>query len=121
MAKPFKFYIGSPLGSGNQVMSWVHEIDLVNALTHLLKNDLEGVYNLTAEQVSNKVFSQQLAKRLNRPILPIGVPRFVLKLLLGEMSDILLTGVKIDSSKLKDSGFTYTYPNLVRALDSLDV
>jgi len=42
-------------------------------------------------------------------------------LLLGEMSDILVTGVKIDSSKLKDAGFTYTYPNLAKGLDSLDV
>lgn len=121
MAKPFKFYIGSPLGSGNQVMSWVHESDLVRALIHLIQKDLEGVYNLTAEQITNKEFSKALAKRMNRPMLPMGVPRFMLKLLLGEMSDILVTGVKVDASKLKSTGFTYDYPHLQDALASLKV
>lgn len=119
MEKPFKNYVGSTIGSGKQLMSWVHEYDLVQAFIHIMENKLEGTFNLTAEQVTNKEFSKKLAKKLNKPILPIGVPEFVLNIVLGEMAEILINGVKIDASKIQQTGFTFRYPTIDAAFDAI--
>src|SRR5690606_36898508 len=101
------------------MMSWIHEYDLVQAFIHIMQNKLEGTYNLTAEQVTNKEFSKTLAKKLNKPMIPIGVPECILNIVLGEMAEILTNGVKIDASKIKHTGFKFTYPTIDVALDSI--
>ncbi len=119
MEKPFKNFIGSPIGNGNQMMSWVHEHDLIQAFSHIMQNKLEGTYNLTAEQITNREFSKVLAKKLNKPMIPIGVPEFVLNIVLGEMAEILTNGVRIDTSKIKNTGFKFNFPTIDVALDSI--
>lgn len=119
MVAPFKLYVGSPLGNGQQPMCWVHQDDLIRAFVYLMQYQLEGAYNVSGEQVSNKEFSRILAKHLHKPMLPFGVPGFVLKLVLGQMSEILLKGPKVDTSKLRETGFRMKYETIEEALSNL--
>ena len=119
MVTPFKFYLGSPFGNGKQIVSWIHETDLINAFVHTIQHEVEGTYNLTATQVSNFEFSKSLAKTLNKPLIPIGVPSFLLRIVLGQMSEILTTGVRIDNTAFIQTGFRYHFFELNPALNSL--
>lgn len=119
MEVPFRYFIGSPLGKGDQWMCWIHEKDLVEAFVHVVVKDLSGVFNLTGEPVINRDFSKSLAKALSRPMIPVGVPAFMLRLLLGEMSDILLTGARCSSARIQESGFVFSYPKIDDALADL--
>jgi uncharacterized protein (TIGR01777 family) len=117
MLPPFKLGLGGPLGSGKQWVSWIHRDDLVDLFIHLLEHDgLEGPFNGTApDPVTMKQLARTLGRVLHRPaILP--VPGFVMKLALGEVADILLTGQHVIPKKARESGFTFTYPELEGAL-----
>lgn len=120
MSPPFKMFIGGPLGSGKQFMSWIHIDDEVNAIIKCLEDErLKGPVNLTAPNaVSNKEFSKILAKTLHRPCLA-PVPPIALKLLLGEMSEMLLTGQNVYPQALIDAGYQFKYPELATALADL--
>ncbi len=115
----FKFGAGAPLGTGRQPFTWVHEDDLIHAVIHLMKNKLSGPFNICGETVSNHEFSMIFAQSLKRWMLPIGVPAFAMKLMLGEMSEMLLNGVNTDAQKLVDSGFKFEYPKLEQALQQI--
>lgn len=120
MLPPFKLGLGGKIGSGAQYMSWIHLDDMVTLIDFLLHNDqISGAVNATAPKpVTNAVFSAALAKRLKRPaLLPMPAP--LLKLLFGEMSDILLYGQRVIPKKLLDAGFRFRYPNLQQALAAL--
>lgn len=112
----FKWGLGSPLGHGKQPFAWIHEEDLHRAILHVTHNQLAGAYNICGTTVSNRVFSKALAKSLNRWMLPIGVPAFVMKIMLGEMSEMLLNGVNTNSQKLQDTGFTLQFNEIQEAL-----
>ncbi|RUO40544.1 TIGR01777 family protein [Aliidiomarina taiwanensis] len=117
MATPFKLGLGGPIGSGQQMMSWIHLDDMVRALHFLLQEEAcQGAFNATAPHpVSNREFSQTLARTLNRPCF-FKVPAFVMRGLLGEMADLVLTGQAAIPKRLQDHGFEFEYPNLVPAL-----
>ncbi len=120
MLPPFKFFIGGPLGSGKQVMSWVHIEDEVGAILHCLSTPmLTGPVNLTAPgAVTMKEFAKALGNALHRPaIMP--VPAIALKIFLGEMSEMLLTGQHVLPKKLEESGYHFRYSNLDSTLKSL--
>lgn len=108
---------GGPLGNGEQIMSWIDLTDQVNAILFLINNQTcQGIYNLTAPNpVSNNEFSQTLATALHRPNL-FRMPACILKLLMGEMSDLLLTGQNVKPKRLIDQGFEFTYPTLQLSL-----
>ncbi len=120
MALPFKLGLGGKLGHGEQMMSWIHIDDEVAAILFLLTNDsCEGAYNLTAPNpVSNAEFSKELAHALHRPSL-FTVPAFVLKVILGATSDLLLTGQRVLPARLQSAGFKFKYPTLSGALQNL--
>ena len=120
MLPAFRLGLGGPIASGQQGMSWIHIQDMVNLITFLLKaNDLQGAFNATApEPVSNKVFSQTLAKQLNRPCI-FWVPAFVLKLVMGEMSELLTYGQYVYPKRLLDAGFQFRYRQLDTALNQV--
>ncbi len=120
MLPPFQMGVGGWLGGGNQWLSWVHLEDVVRLILFCLENSkAEGVINVTAPQpVTNKAFSMVLAQVLHRPCL-MPVPAFALKLLLGEMSDLLLTGARVLPKKAAGLGFTFKFPNLRNALENL--
>jgi uncharacterized protein (TIGR01777 family) len=118
---PFKLFAGGPMGSGKQVYSWIHLDDLVHAMVFLLEEPkATGAFNLTApEPVSNGEFSRILGHVLHRPSwLP--VPEFALKLILGEMSTLILDGQRIIPNRLqKELGYQFKYPTLQLALSNL--
>lgn len=116
----FRLGAGGPLGSGRQMMSWVHMDDLVNSLVFLLNHEAaQGVYNATAPTpVSNKEFARTLGRTLRRPSL-LKMPGFVLKMALGESSDMLLKGQAVIPERLQEAGFKFEHPELEGALKNL--
>jgi uncharacterized protein (TIGR01777 family) len=109
----------SPIGSGEQTMNWVHIHDAVMAFVHLIESSQSGVFNLTGTPLSNADFMRQFANQLKKPFWMPKVPAFVLKLMFGEMANLLLKGVPADNSALKNLGFEYKYENLGSALSQL--
>jgi len=120
MLPPFQFFIGGSLGSGKQMMSWVHIDDEVNAIVKALEDPgIRGPVNLTAPSaVSMREFAKTLGKVLKRPSC-FPVPGIALKLLLGEMSEMLLTGQNVCPRKLLTHGFQFQFPALKKALQDL--
>lgn len=120
MVKPISLYVGSPFGTGKQFMSWIHIDDLVRIYAFALQRQLEGVYNATAPNpVTNKDFTKMLATRLHKPLFMPNVPKFVMKLMLGEMHELLFSSQHINSEKLRDAGFDFKYNPLSEALDAI--
>ncbi len=116
----FKLGLGGPVGKGEQIMSWIHVDDLVNAIIYSLENEnISGEYNWVAPgPVSNKVFSKSLAKALRRPAI-FPAPPFGLKLAMGEMSSIVLDSQNISSEKLQSVGYTFKYPDIDSAMKNI--
>ncbi len=120
MLPAFQMAAGAVLGDGRQQMSWIHIQDLVRLyLTCLKDSQYKGVFNATApEPVNNREFSQALAKSLARPLI-FTAPSWLLKLALGEMSQILLQGQKVLPQRAMELGFRFNYPQLELALKDL--
>ncbi|WP_148255243.1 TIGR01777 family oxidoreductase [Aidingimonas lacisalsi] len=114
---PFKLGLGGRLGNGRQFMPWIHREDLVSAIEFLLVNEgLAGPFNGSAPHpVTNAEFTKLLAKRLNRPAV-LAVPAPLLKLGLGEMSRLLLTGADMRPARLQAAGFDFRFPTADTAL-----
>ena len=121
MIAPFKFGFGSALGNGKQWMSWIHEDDLCNMYIFALENqELQGAYNaVSPEPATNFDFSKTLAKVMNMPFWAPNVPAFVLKLIFGEMSAVVLGSTKASADKIISTGFKFKYPNLKDCLIAL--
>jgi len=118
MMLPFKMWIGGPIGSGKQWMSWVDRDDLIRMIVWAIDHGtVRGVYNATAPNpVRNREFSAELGGAMNRPsILP--TPALPLRLALGEMADaILLCGQRVVPRRALAEGFTFTYQELASSL-----
>jgi len=117
---PYRFFMGGPLGSGKQWLPWIHMADEVGAILFLLQNDkTRGAYNLTAPNpVTNAEFGRTLARVLRRPYwLP--VPAVALRLVLGEMSTLVLDGQRAVPRRLLADGYRFQYENLKEALENL--
>jgi hypothetical protein len=115
----FKYFLGGPLGSGQQWFSWIHMYDLAEAFIFLLKHkEITGAVNLCSpNQVRNKELGKAIGKILHRPsFLP--APAFVIKLFLGEFGSILLKGQRVVPSRLLDAGFIFQYPDIEEALSN---
>ncbi len=120
MLLPFRLGLGGRLSSGRQWMPWIHIDDLVGAMRFVMqKEDLVGVVNGTSPHpVTNADFTKGLGKVLRRPTL-FPVPKFGLKLLFGEMSQILLEGQRVKPQKLLDTGYRFHYPEFLEALSDV--
>jgi uncharacterized protein (TIGR01777 family) len=117
MLPPFRFFVGGPLGDGRQWMSWIHRDDVTGIILETLTNDgYRGPVNVTAPQpVTNRDFVKALGATVARPaILPAPAP--VLRLALGEMADMLLTGQRVVPSVVQRLGYHFRYPQLTAAL-----
>ena len=117
----FKAGIGSAVGNGNQYMSWVHEKDLVAMFIHCLENTVEsGVYNATSDiPVTNYEFSKTLASVLRKPFFLPKVPAFVLKILFGEMSQLVLVSQRLSNLKIKSTAFEFRFKTIQDALSNV--
>lgn len=120
MLPSFKIGLGGKFGNGKQWMSWIHIDDTVKLIDWLINRDrLSGIFNaVSPNPVTNKEFTSILGKSLKRPSL-IPVPAFLLRHLLGEMAELVLTGQKVLPQKSMRFGFQFSYPDLRAALDSL--
>ncbi len=120
MAQPIKYYAGAPLGSGEQWQSWIHIDDLVELFIYAAKYQITGVYNAVAPNpVTNTELTKSIAKQINKPLILPNVPSFVLKLMLGEMSTIVLSSQLVSSKKIVSKGFQFEYSYLKNALKDL--
>lgn len=117
MLPPFQMGGGGKLGSGKQYMSWIHIDDLVGSFIHLMENDCNDfAYNgVSPEPLDNIEFTKVLGKVLSRPTL-FPVPSIALKVLFGEMSEILLEGQKVYPTRITRDGYKFKYTNLTDAL-----
>ena len=117
MLLPFKLGVGGPLGSGRQWLSWIHVDDLVSLFQFLLeKPGASGAFNATAPQpVTMKTFASALGRALHRPAI-FPVPGPMLKLALGEVADVLLTGQYVEPRRASEAGFAFRYPGIDGAL-----
>ncbi len=118
MIPPFKLFLGGTLGSGKQWMSWISREDAASAIVFLLKHPgAKGICNLTAPNpVTNREFTEILARALNRAVF-ITIPSFFLRLLFGEMADVvLLNGQRAVPKRLIELGFHFQHPTLQEAL-----
>ena len=119
MLLPFRLFVGGPLGSGRQWLSWIHLQDEVKAIRFLIENpEASGIFNLSAEPVTNREFARAAGKALKRPTV-LKVPAFILRMLLGEMSTMVLEGQNVSAHKLRDLGYEFIYPKIEAALAKL--
>ena len=121
IAKSLDFGIAGYLGSGDQYMSWVHIDDLCGIFMHCIMGEVEQneVYNGVAPTPEKNIdFTRILSKVVGKGIL-LPVPSFVLKLMTGEMSEMLLTGQRVKSEKIEKAGYQFKFSDLKSALKDL--
>ena len=121
LSKSIKMGLGAPIGTGEQFMPWIHEDDLVEMYYQtVISSRYNGIFNaVSTEHVTNEEFTKLLAKSLGKKLRMPKIPAFMLKMLLGEMSEILLQGSKVDNSKIIESGIKLRYPMLKDALTEI--
>lgn len=120
MAMPIKFGLGSAFGSGEQWQSWIHVHDLSRIFVYIIQNELEGIYNGVAPNpITNTELTKAIAKTLDKPLFLPNIPKFLMKLVLGEMHIMLFESQRVSSKKIEDAGFDFTYPNVHPALEAI--
>jgi uncharacterized protein len=114
----FKRGLGSGLGTGKQYMPWIHVQDLCNMYIEAIENkNMTGAFNATInDSTTNLSFSQTLANTVGLPMWLPNAPSFLIRLGMGEMATIILTGRRVSSDKIKKLGFRFQYKNLKKAL-----
>ncbi len=118
---PIKMGVGSSLGSGKQFMPWIHITDLCNMYIKAIEEpQMLNAYNAVApEFLTYNEFGKTVAKILKRPYFFPKIPAFILRLVMGQMSDILLKGSRVSSEKIVSEGFDFEYPKLENALKNI--
>jgi uncharacterized protein (TIGR01777 family) len=120
MAKPIKMGIGSPFGTGKQIQSWIHIHDIAALYFFAISNDLEGVYNAVAPiPVSNEKLTMTIATVLKKPLFMPNIPKFMMKLLLGEMHVLLFENRNLSAQKIIDKGFVFKYKTIEKAIENI--
>ncbi len=120
MAKPIKMGLGSAFGTGKQVQSWIHIHDIAALYFFAISNDLEGVYNAVAPNpVSNEKLTMAIARVLKKPLFMPNIPKFVMKLLLGEMHELLFENRNLSDLKIIENGFDFKYKTIEKALENI--
>ena len=110
--------MGSGIGAGKQYMPWIHIHDLVRIFKLILDDKrITGTFNAVSPQhINNMELTKAIAQLTNKPLLLPNIPKFILQVLFGEMSAILLEGSKISSEKIMNAGFRFEYEKLSDAL-----
>lgn len=120
MAKPVNLYAGSAFGSGEQWQSWIHISDLSRMLIFISNKKLGGTFNAVAPNpVTQNKLIKELAKVLKRPLIFPNIPSFMLRILLGEMAEILTSSQRVSNKKIESLGFDFEYQNICKALEGI--
>lgn len=120
--KPLKAGVAAILGSGRQVISWIHVDDLCRMFMYAIENkEMNGAYNAVAPcPVTNKQLILALAEKMRGNFyIPVHAPSFVLKIMLGEMSIEVLKSATVSPAKIQAAGFDFSYPQISDALEQL--
>ena len=114
MQTPLKYFVGSPIGTGRQYMPWIEISDLAQIFLFLIENNKPGeTYNaVSPEYIDNIQFTQYLAEAMNRPMIAPAIPEWFLRIIFGEMADILTKGSRVSSEKLHHEGFRFRYTKI---------
>jgi len=120
MLPPYRLGLGGPLGSGHQYIPWIHMLDMVRGIVYLLETPhASGEFNLCAPHpVTNKLFSQTLARTLKRPHL-LRTPKWLMSMAMGESSVLLFDSIRAKPKKLTELGFHFSYSRIEPALKNL--
>ncbi len=120
MLPMFRLGLGGKIGSGKQPFSFIHIDDVCRAIEFLILNEkCTGIYNFVAPNpITNKLFTRELSKQLHRPAIFM-VPSFVLKLIFGKASDLIIDGVTVKPAHLLKDGFQFKYPDIGSALENI--
>ncbi len=117
---PFSMHLGASVGNGEQKISWIHIDDVCRMIIYCINNPNNGIFNcVSPNPVSNKEFSEKLAKALKKRIWLPNIPTYLLKMIFGEMATLILANLNISSKKIENSGFKFNFPKLDQALKDL--
>ena len=121
MKRPTELYVGAVLASGDQPVTWIHIDDHCGIIIKGLEDSsMKGAYNSVAPNpVTNEQFTKEMAAALHRPIILPHAPAFILRIVFGEMADVVLYGIRISSEKIIRAGYTFKFPNLREAFEDL--
>jgi len=120
IVKPIKFGLGAAFGNGKQWQSWIHIHDLANLFLYVLQNNLSGVFDGVAPNpTSNSELTKTAASVLHKPLFMPNIPKFFMKLILGEMHILLFESQRVSSKKIADIGFLFKFNYLEPALNNL--
>lgn len=120
MAAPIQWRVGSVLGRGDQIISWIHIHDVVKIMTKLCTQGIPGIYNAVAPHpTSQREFTHTLARALRRKILLPAVPSWFLKMVLGRKSAIVLEGAQVSSAAISGAGYVFEFSSLEQALQDI--
>lgn len=120
MLKPIRNYVGAPLGSGKQWQSWIHIEDVADIYVHLFQNKIEGVFNAVSPNPStNEEMTKEIANILDKPLILPPVPKFALKMILGERSTLVLSSQMVSAKKIQTAGYIFKYVQLKAALEDV--
>jgi uncharacterized protein (TIGR01777 family) len=120
MMLPFRFFVGGPMGSGKQWLSWIHILDEVAAIRFLIEHqEASGPFNLSAPNpMTNAGFARELGRAMGRPSF-VPIPGFAMKLAFGEVTSVLLEGQRAIPERLQALGFEFRFPDAGAALENL--
>ncbi len=121
IVQPIKLFAGAPLGSGQQYMSWIHVEDLCRMILWSIDEpSMRGTYNAVGPKpATNAELTKAVASILSKPLFLPNVPSFVMRLIFGEMGNIVLGGNRVSNEKMAATGFQHQYPELKAALQDL--
>lgn len=121
LAEMLKPPVAAPLGTGDQWMSWIHGDDLARMYVYALeKTTLQGIFNAVGPNpATNQQVTREAARVKGKPFVNIGVPGFLLRLVLGEMAAMVLGGNRVSSQKIQKAGFEFEFPELEGALKDI--
>ncbi len=114
------FGLISSFGSGNQFQSWIHIDDLVEIFLLSIKDKWDGIYNAVSPQpINQNKMMELISKTLNRPYIMPNIPSFVLQIIFGEMSKILISSHRVSSEKVLQKGYIFKYADIEKALKDI--
>lgn len=121
IATPVKWYVGARLGSGKQLIPWIHIDDLCRLFLFAIEQEnLTGSYNaVTYPPVTNRDLTRIIAKTLKKPLFMPAVPPWALKILIGEMSEVVLGSLDVDNQKIRKAGFNFQHTDIEPAVSNL--